>query len=65
MLDELEQIKRFLFDLKEAYDMERTEWVTAKVDFHNQIEMREKLWVDCNSKLNIILEEVFPKLNFN
>jgi hypothetical protein len=58
MLDELEQIKSFLFDLKEGYDTERTEWITAKVDFHNQIEMREKLWADCNSKLNIILEEV-------
>ena len=58
MLNELEQVKRFLFDLKEAYDTERTDWVNAKVDFHNQIEMREKLWVECNLKLNQILEEV-------
>jgi hypothetical protein len=63
MLDELEQVKRYLFDLKEAYDMERSEWVNAKVDFHNQIEIREKLWTDCNSKLNQILEEVFFKCN--
>lgn len=58
MLDELEQVKRFLFDLKEAFDVERTEWINAKVDFHNQIEMRERLWIDCNDKLNQILEEV-------
>lgn len=58
MLDELEQVKRFLFDLKEAYDIERNEWINAKIDFHTQIELRDKIWNDYNTKLNQILTEV-------
>ena len=30
MLDEIEQVKRFLFDVKEAYGADRHEWMLAK-----------------------------------
>ncbi|CAF0782220.1 unnamed protein product [Brachionus calyciflorus] len=58
MLEEMEQVKRFLFDVKEAYDADRLEWIYAKNEFRNQIEIKESLLIDCNMKLNEILNVV-------
>lgn len=55
MLDEMDQVKRFLFDVKEAYDTDRHEWMFAKEDFRNQLELKENLLIECNMKLNQLL----------
>ena len=58
MLDEMEQVKRFLFDVKEAYDADRHEWMLAKEEFRYQLEVKENLWMDCNMRLNQIVNVV-------
>jgi hypothetical protein len=58
MLDEMEQCKRFLIDLKEAYEIEKTEWYLAKQDFNQQLELRDKIQAESESKFNYIINEV-------
>lgn len=58
MLDEMEQVKRFLFDMKEAYDVDRHEWNIAKEEFKYQLEAKEAHWNDYNYKLNEIINVV-------
>ena len=58
MLDEMEQVKRFLFDVKEAYDADRHEWVLAKEEFRYQLEIKENLWMECNMRLNQIINVI-------
>ena len=58
MLDEMEQVKRFLFDVKEAYEIDRQEWMIAKEEFRAQLEIKENLWLDCNMRLNQIIGAV-------
>ncbi|RNA11090.1 hypothetical protein BpHYR1_054377 [Brachionus plicatilis] len=58
MLDEMDHVRRFLFDLKDAYDTDRLDWIYAKEEFKNQIEMKENLLIDCNMKLNELLSVV-------
>lgn len=58
MLDEMDQVRRFLFDLKEVYDTDRLEWIYAKDEFKNQIEIKENLLIDCNIKINELLNVV-------
>lgn len=64
MLDETDQVRRFLFDLKEAYDIDRMEWIYAKEDFKNQIDMKENLLIDCNMKINELLSVVIINLKY-
>ncbi len=54
----MEQVKRFLFDVKEAYDIDRHEWNLAKEEFRNQLEIKENLWLDCSMRLNEIVNVV-------
>jgi hypothetical protein len=66
MLDETDQVKRFLFDVKEAYEADRHEWIMAKEEFRNILEIKESLWIDCSMRLNEIVNVVsinFLKLN--
>ena len=58
MLDEMEQVKRFLFDVKEAYEIDRQEWIIAKEEFRTQLEIKENLWLDCNMRLHQIIGAV-------
>ena len=58
MLDEMEQVKRFLFDVKDAYDADRHEWLIAKEDFKTQLEVKENLWVECYLRLNEIVNVI-------
>ncbi len=58
MLEEMEQVKRFLYDVKEAYETDRLEWDLAKEEFRYQLELKENLWVDCNMRLTKIVEAV-------
>ncbi len=58
MLEEMEQVKRFLYDVKDAYDTDRLEWNLAKEEFRYQLELKENLWIDCNIRLNKIVEVV-------
>lgn len=58
MLDEMEQVKRFLFDVKEAYDADRHEWILAKEEFRYQLEIKENLWLECSARLNQMLSVV-------
>jgi hypothetical protein len=58
MLDEMEQVKRFLFDVKDAYDADRHEWLIAKEEFKTQLEVKENLWVECYLRLNEIVNVV-------
>jgi hypothetical protein len=58
MLDEMEQVKRFLFDVKDAYEADRHEWSMSKEEFRNQLELKEGLWLDCNMRLNEIVNVV-------
>jgi hypothetical protein len=58
MLDEMEQVKRFLFDVKDAYETDRHEWSMAKEEFRSQLELKEGLWLDCNMRLNEIVNVV-------
>lgn len=58
MLDEMDQVRRFLFDLKDVYDSDRLEWIYAKDEFKNQIEIKENLLIDCNMKINELLSVV-------
>lgn len=54
----MEQVKRFLYDVKEAYDADRLEWNLAKEDFRYQLELKENLWIEANMRLNQIIEVV-------
>lgn len=58
MLDEMEQVKRFLFDVKDAYETDRHEWALSKEEFRNLLELKEGLWLDCNMRLNEIVNVV-------
>ena len=58
MFDETDQVKRFLFDVKEAYEADRHEWIMAKEEFRNQLEIKESLWIDCSMRLNEIVNVV-------
>ena len=51
MLEELDQVKHFIIDIKDAYETERNEWHLAKEDFQYQIQIREKIWNENNEKL--------------
>ena len=61
MLDEMEQVKRFLYDVKDAYETDRHEWAIAKEEFRNQLELKENLWIDCSMRLNEIVNVVSSK----
>jgi hypothetical protein len=65
MLDEMEQVKRFLFDVKDAYDADRHEWLIAKDEFKTQLEVKENLWVECYLRLNEIVNVVIFQLLMN
>jgi hypothetical protein len=58
MLEEMEQVKRFLYDVKEAYDADRLEWNLTKEEFRYQLELKENLWIEANMRLNKIIEVV-------
>jgi hypothetical protein len=58
MLDEMEQVKRFLFEIKEAYETDKQDWIIAKEEFRNQLDLKENLWLDCNMRLNEIVNVV-------
>lgn len=57
----MEQVKRFLFDVKDAYDADRHEWLVAKEEFKTQLEVKENLWVECYLRLNEIVNVVSDK----
>lgn len=54
----MEQVKRFLFDVKEAYDTDKLEWNLSKEEFRYQLELKENLWIESNMRLNQIVEVV-------
>ena len=58
MLEEMEQVKRFLFDVKEAYDTDKLEWNLSKEEFRYQLELKENLWIESNMRLNQVIEVV-------
>ena len=53
------QVKRFLFDVKEAYESDRHEWMLAKEDFRHQLDIKEGLWSACNARLDELINAVF------
>ena len=65
MLDEMEQVKRFLLEVKDAYDSDRLDWQMCKEEFRYQLEMRENLWQECNLKLNELITVVSILLSLN
>lgn len=54
----MEQVKHFLYEIKEAYDADRLEWNLAKEEFRYQLELKENLWIEANMRLNQIIEVV-------
>lgn len=54
----MEQVKRFLFEIKEAYETDKQDWIIAKEEFRNQLDLKENLWLDCNMRLNEIVNVV-------
>ena len=63
----MESVKRFLYDVKEAYETDRLEWNLSKEEFRYQLELKENLWIECSIRLNQIIEVVNQKkfnLNF-
>jgi chromosome segregation ATPase len=58
MLDEMEQVKRFLFEIKEAYETDKQEWALSKDEFRTQLELKENLWIECNMRLNEIVNVI-------
>lgn len=58
MVNELEQIKRFMFDLKDAYETEKNDWMSVREDLRSQLEAKDILLNECYTKLNILLLDV-------
>ena len=54
----MEQVKGFLFDVKDAYDADRHEWLRAKEEFKTQLEMKEQLWLECYMRLSEIVNVI-------
>ncbi len=54
----MESVKRFLFDIKEAYETDRLEWNLSKEEFRYQLELKENLWIESNMRLNQLIEMV-------
>ena len=59
----MESVKRFLYDVKEAYETDRLEWNLSKEEFRYQLELKENLWIECSIRLNQIIEVVNKKIH--
>lgn len=63
MLDELEQVKRYMFDLREAYETDKNEWIGAREDYQTQLDLKDRLLENCEDRLKQVLDEVnFKKI---
>lgn len=64
MLDELEQVKRYMFDLREAYETDKNEWLCAREDYQTQLDLKDRLLENCEERLKQVLDEVYKNKHF-